>query len=106
MDTQIAEPTTVGEMLAEEFLKPLNITHQQLATAMGISRKIIGQIVNNTRRLSVSEASVLAGLFETDGDFWINVQAAHDRWEGRQLLLQHPYPPITAFINSVAGESA
>lgn len=103
MDTKIAEPTTVGEMLAEEFLKPLNITHQQLASAMGVSRKVVGQIVNNTRRLSVSEASELAGLFETDDDFWINVQAAHDRWEARQLQARHQYQPITSFLNSVAG---
>lgn len=103
MDTRIAEPTTVGEMLAEEFLKPLNITHQQLADAMRVSRKVIGQIVNNSRRISVSEASELAGLFETDDDFWINVQAAHDRWESSQLLATHQYRPITTFLNSVAG---
>lgn len=103
MDTRIAEPTTVGEMLSEEFLKPLNITHQQLADAMGLSRKIIGQIVNNSRRISVTEASELAGLFETDDDFWINVQAAHDRWEGRQIVAASHYQPITVLLSSVAG---
>lgn len=103
MDTRIAEPTTVGEMLGEEFMKLLNVTHQQLADAMGVSRKVVGQIVNNIRRLSVSQASELARLFETDDDLWINVQAAHDRWEGRQLLAKHHYQPITTFLNSVAG---
>ncbi|WLS81169.1 HigA family addiction module antitoxin (plasmid) [Erwinia pyri] len=103
MDTRIAEPTTVGEMLSEEFLKPLNITHQQLADAMNVSRKVVGQIVNNTRRVSVTEASELAGLFETDDDFWINVQAAHDRWEARQITAQRHFQPITLMLNSLAG---
>lgn len=103
MDTRIAEPTTVGEMLSEEFLKPLNITHQQLADAMGLSRKVIGQIVNNSRRISVTEAAELAGLFETDDDFWINVQAAHDRWEGRQIVATRHYQPITVLLSSAAG---
>jgi len=94
MDTITAEPTTVGEMLNEEFLKPLNITQQQLAVAMGLSRKVIGQIVNRTRRLSVEEATILAALFEMDDDFWINLQAAHDRWEAHQLMASRRYQPI------------
>jgi putative transposase len=103
MDTRIAEPTTVGEMLSEEFLKPLNITHQQLADVMGVSREVVGQTVNNSRRISVTEASELAGLFETDNDFWINVQAAHDHWEGRQIIASRHYRPITTFLSSAAG---
>lgn len=98
MDTITAEPTTVGEMLNEEFLKPLNITQQQLADAMKLSRKVIGQIVNNTRRLSVEEASKLAALFELDDDFWINLQAAHDRWEAHNLIATHRYPPINTLL--------
>ncbi|WNN47360.1 HigA family addiction module antitoxin [Siccibacter colletis] len=99
MDTQTAEPTTVGEMLTEEFLKPLNITQQQLASAMNVSRKVIGQIANNTRRISVSEAALLAALFETDDDFWINVQAAHDRWEIRQLTVNNHVKPIALLLS-------
>ncbi|MBS9433329.1 MULTISPECIES: HigA family addiction module antitoxin [Photorhabdus] len=100
MDTKTAEPTTVGEMLTEEFLKPLKITQQQLANAMGVSRKVIGQIVNNSRRLSVAEATQLAGLFETDEDFWINLQAAHDRWESRQISARKHYAPITVILSA------
>lgn len=94
MDTKAAEPTTVGEMLSEEFLKPMGITQEQLGNVMGLSRKVVGQIVNNSRRISVEEAALLAALFETDDDFWINVQAAHDRWESRKILSSRTVPPI------------
>ncbi|KER04331.1 addiction module antidote protein, HigA family [Photorhabdus temperata subsp. temperata Meg1] len=104
MDTITAEPTTVGEMLNEEFLKPMNITQQQLADAMSVSRKVIGQIVNNSRRLSVEEASMLAALFEVDDDFWINLQAAHDRWKARNLIATHHYKPINFIL--AAGKPA
>ncbi|PII85135.1 addiction module antidote protein, HigA family [Erwinia sp. OLTSP20] len=94
MDTRAAEPTTVGEMLSEEFLKPMGITQEQLGQVMGLSRKVVSQIVNNSRRISVAEAATLAALFETDEDFWINTQAAHDRWESRQILASAIMQPI------------
>lgn len=94
MDTRAAEPTTVGEMLSEEFLKPMGITQEQLGNVMGLSRKVVGQIVNDSRRISVEEAATLAALFETDEDFWINVQAAHDRWESRQIMATRTMQPI------------
>lgn len=94
MDTRSAEPTTVGEMLSEEFLKPMGITQEQLGQAMNLSRKVVSQIVNNSRRISVAEAATLAALFETDEDFWINTQAAHDRWESRQILASGMMQPI------------
>lgn len=61
----------------------MGITQEQLGQAMGLSRKVVGQIINNIRRISVAEAAALVALFETDEDFWINIQAVHDRWESR-----------------------
>lgn len=100
MNTITAEPTSVGEMLREEFLKPLNITQEQLAKAMGLSRKVVNQIVNDQRRLNLDEAVLLAGLFETDPDFWINVQAAHDRWEAQAMVKNHPVKPLMSMAFS------
>lgn len=100
METITAEPTTVGEMLEEEFLKPMNITQQQLGEAMEISPESIGQIINNSRRLSVQEATQLAALFELDLDFWINLQAMHDRWEARNLNATHHYRSISVILSA------
>ncbi|HCF4814995.1 TPA: HigA family addiction module antidote protein [Pseudomonas aeruginosa] len=80
----IAEPTTVGEMLQEEFLTPLNMSHDVLAQATGVPRQAIGEILSNRRRLSAADANALAALLGTDADFWLNLQSAHDLWESRQ----------------------
>ncbi|MBD2780843.1 HigA family addiction module antidote protein [Xenorhabdus sp. 42] len=99
MDTILREPTTVGEMLSEEFLKPLNITQVKLGEALNLSRPRIAEIINGKRRISIEEAVMLAALFETDADFWINVQASHDRWEARQLMAQKmSTQPIKALL--------
>jgi len=69
-----AGPMTVGEMLAEEFLKPLNMSHDALGEAMGISRQDVENIICGMRRLRDDEARVLADIFGTDEDFWSNLQ--------------------------------
>lgn len=98
METRTAEPTTVGEMLREEFLKPMNITQEQLAKAMGVTRKVVNQIVNNHRRLSVDEAVLLARLFEVDDHFWVNVQAVHDRWLAKQISAKLEVPSLAQLL--------
>lgn len=100
MDTNMRGPTKVGLMLQKEFLEPMGITQQQLADAMKVSRKVVSQIVTGSRRLTISDAVQLAALFETDSDFWINLQAAHDRWEARQLAGRAKFQPITSFITA------
>ncbi|OYQ93791.1 addiction module antidote protein, HigA family [Citrobacter freundii] len=73
-----AGPVTVGEMLAEEFLKPLNMSHDALGEVMGISRQDVENIICGMRRLSDDEARVLAKIFGTDDDFWSNLGALQD----------------------------
>ncbi|EMW3787002.1 HigA family addiction module antidote protein [Salmonella enterica] len=70
-----AGPVTVGEMLTEEFLKPLNMSNDELAEAMGICKQYIDDIICGLRRLTDDEARVLATIFRTDEDFWSNLDA-------------------------------
>ncbi|MCI4239262.1 HigA family addiction module antidote protein [Dickeya dianthicola] len=79
-----AGPVTVGEVLAEEFLKPLNMSHDELAEAMGICKQYIDDIICDLRRLTDDEARVLAVIFGTDEDFWSNLQMLQDRPEQRR----------------------
>ncbi|HBD5416722.1 TPA: HigA family addiction module antidote protein [Escherichia coli] len=78
-----AGPVTVGEMLTEEFLKPLNKSHAELAESMGICEQDIDDIICGLHRLTDDEARVLAGIFGTDEDFWSNLQKLQDRKEKR-----------------------
>ena len=79
-----AGPVTVGEVLAEEFLKPLNMSHDELAEAMGICKQCIDDIICGLHRLTDDEARVLAVIFGTDEDFWSNLQMLQDRPEQRR----------------------
>ncbi|MCL7658716.1 HigA family addiction module antitoxin, partial [Klebsiella pneumoniae] len=79
-----AGPVTVGEILVEEFLKPLNMSNDELAEAMDICRQDIEDIIYGMRRLREDEARVLAEIFETDEDFWCNLQVLQDRPEQRR----------------------
>ncbi|MDN4384993.1 HigA family addiction module antitoxin [Citrobacter portucalensis] len=78
-----AGPVTVGEMLVEEFLKPLNMSKDELAEAMGICLQDIEDIIYGRRRLRDDEARVLAAIFGTDEDFWSNLQKLQDRKKRR-----------------------
>jgi addiction module HigA family antidote len=69
-----AGPVTVGEMLTEEFLKPLNMSHDELAEAMGSCKQYIDDIICGLRRLTNDDARILAAIFGTDEDFWSNLQ--------------------------------
>lgn len=66
-----AGPVTVGEMLTEEFLKPLSMSHDELAESMGICRQDIEDIIYGMRRL------------RDDEDFWSNLQKLQGRKEKR-----------------------
>ena len=77
-------PVTVGDMLVEEFLKPLNMSHDELAETMGICKQCIDDIICGLRRLTDDEARVLAVIFGTDEDFWSNLQMLQDHREQRR----------------------
>ncbi|MCB2181981.1 MAG: HigA family addiction module antidote protein [Desulfobulbaceae bacterium] len=74
------QPVSVGEMLVEEFLEPLNITQTQLAEAMGVSRRTANELCTNKRSITVDTALMLAKVFDNTADFWLNLQRRNDIW--------------------------
>jgi len=74
------KPVTVGEMLIEEFMEPLNVTQVQLAKAMGVSRRTVNEICTDKRSVTVDTALMLAKVFGNTADFWLNVQRRNDIW--------------------------
>jgi addiction module HigA family antidote len=72
------EPTHSGEVLVEEFLKPLGLTQRDLAQGIYVPYQRVNELVNRRRGLTPSTALRLAGYFGTSPDFWMNLQL---RWD-------------------------
>lgn len=75
------KPTSIGEMLKEEFLSPLGLTQRQLADHLGIEVKTINRLVNNKTSITPVMALKLSAAFGTTPEFWMNLQNANDFWE-------------------------
>lgn len=71
-------PTHPGEVLSEEFLKPLGLTQVALAEHLGVPVQRINELVRGKRGVTPQTAWLLAGAFGTTPDFWINLQTAHE----------------------------
>jgi antitoxin HigA-1 len=74
----VMAPVHPGEILLEEFLRPLGVSQYQLARAVGVPARRINEIVHGQRRISADTALRLARYFGTSERFWINLQARHD----------------------------
>jgi addiction module HigA family antidote len=74
-------PVSVGEMLVEEFLKPLRLTQVALADAMGVPRKLVNELCNDRRAVTADTALMLARVFGNSPEFWLNTQRRTELWE-------------------------
>jgi len=72
------EPTHPGEMLLEEFLRPMDVTQRQLADAIHVPYQRINELVNGRRGITPSTALRLGKFLGTTPGFWLNLQA---RWD-------------------------
>ena len=70
--------THPGEVLREEFMKPLRLTANRLATELRVATTRIGEIVHERRGVSAETAMRLARYFGTTPEFWLNLQTAYD----------------------------
>ncbi|MDX2051506.1 MAG: HigA family addiction module antitoxin [Polyangiaceae bacterium] len=71
-------PVHPGEILAEEFLKPLALTEYRLAKGLHVPARRINEIVHGKRAISADTALRLARFFRNSPRFWLNLQAAFD----------------------------
>lgn len=73
-----ANPTSPGEMLLEEFLKPLGLSQQAFAAHIGVSFRRINEIVNGRRAVTPETAWLFAKALGTSPQFWMNLQTTYD----------------------------
>lgn len=71
-------PPHPGEILLEEYLKPLNISQNKLGRDLGIPAQRINAIVRGRRAITVDTALRLARYFKTTPQFWLNLQNHYD----------------------------
>lgn len=67
-----------GEILLEEFLKPMNISQYKLAKDIGVGGIRVNQIVNGKRSITPDTALRLGIYFGTSPEFWMNLQSRYD----------------------------
>jgi addiction module HigA family antidote len=77
---------TPGEILAEEWLEPMNISQYALAKAIGVSARRINEIVNGQRAITADTAVRLGAYFGTDAQSWMNLQAHYDTEMAREKI--------------------
>lgn len=79
-------PVHPGEVLQEEFIKPLNLSQEQLAKYLGgtWTQSKISDIINKKRSVTQAIALDFADIFGTSSEFWINLQSHYDLWFARQ----------------------
>lgn len=78
MTKKILEPIHPGEILMEEFLKPMAISQYRLAKDINVPARRINEIVHGKRSISPDTALRLSKYFGLSERFWINLQARYD----------------------------
>ena len=77
-------PTHPGELLREETLPAAGLTQSQLAARLGVSRRIVSDLIHERRPVTPDLAHRLSRLFNTTPEFWLRLQQAVDIWDAWQ----------------------
>ena len=93
-------PTHPGEMLREEFLRPMGITQREIAEALHVPYQRVNELVRRRRGVTPSTALRLAKYFGNSADFWMNLQLRWDLYhaalnEKEELKTIRPCKPRT-----------
>ena len=76
--TKTLPPVHPGEVLLEDFMKPLGLSRYRVAKDIGVPTLRISQIVKGERAISPDTALRLARYFDTSPDVWLRLQTAYD----------------------------
>jgi antitoxin HigA-1 len=71
-------PVHPGEVLSEEFLKPMNLSQNRVALNIGVPARRINEIVLGKRSITADTALRLARYFGTSAEFWLGLQGQYD----------------------------
>jgi antitoxin HigA-1 len=92
----IRNPVLPGEMLLEEFLKPLNLTQKAFANHIEVDIKTVNRLIQGHTAMTPELAVKFAAAFSMSAEFWLNLQHAVDIWKVHQRAKRLPKPIIKA----------
>jgi len=78
MNEDRLKPSHPGEILLEEFLKPMNISQNRLALSIGVHPRRINEIVSGKRSVTADTALRLGKFFGTTPQFWMGLQSDYE----------------------------
>ena len=78
MTNKLLANITPGEILAEDFLKPLGLSQYRLALDIGVPPRRINEIVKGQRAVTADTALRLGRYFKMSAHYWLNLQSHHD----------------------------
>ena len=81
-------PIHPGEILEEEFLRPMNITQYRLAKAIGVDARRVHAIVNGERSISAETALLFSRFFGNSAGFWMGLQSQYDLETAEERLAE------------------
>jgi len=94
-------PVHPGEVLSEEFLKPMGISQNKLALNIGVPARRINEIVLGKRGVTADTALRLAKFFGTSAEFWLGLQSQYDLDITAEELGERLKQEVRAFANAV-----
>lgn len=80
------KPAHPGEILLEEFLRPMKLTQAELADRVGVPIQRINTLINGKRGVTAETAILLSREFKTTPEFWMNLQGAYDLYEAKEVM--------------------
>lgn len=96
-------PTTPGEMLVEEFLKPLGISQSEFARRIGISYPRMNEIVHGKRSVTPDTAMRFERALGMDAQFWLNLQLMVDLYDAQRSPAAKDIRKIKRFVRRPAA---
>ena len=94
-------PVNPGEVLWEEFLKPMGISQNRLALNIGVPPRRINEIVLGKRGITADTALRLAKFFGISAEFWLGLQSQYDLDVTAEELGERLEKEVRAFANAV-----
>lgn len=84
-------PTHPGEMLLEEFIKPMKMTQKEFALNLGWTYAKLNEIVHAKRGITPETALSLSDALDMEPEFWLNLQRDWDLWHAKQKHKKIPH---------------